>query len=86
MLIDETPQDAVRVLPDGRVLKTQTCRFECPDGGRAAECRMVQDVRTGQWRAVEGCSLFENPQKIGCDQDCARVLNQGFDLRSWRTV
>ncbi len=61
----------------GNLTRVQGCRLECPLLQAAVEARIVQDVRTGQWRNVERCSAFESG-KPSCRQDCLRLMNLGL--------
>jgi hypothetical protein len=64
----------------GGWLQRELCfRFACPRGGRSAECRVVQDVRTGQWKQVVSCSLTDL-QSEDCGTECARLANLGLML------
>lgn len=51
-------------------------RITCPRDGRSAECRVMQDVRTGQWKQVIHCSLVDLDLEP-CDVECARLANLG---------
>jgi hypothetical protein len=67
-------------LTGGGLSREQHCRFVCPWLGRAVECRIVQDMRTAQWKQVASCSAFTRPEAVVCEQDCARMMNMGFRL------
>ena len=67
-------------LRGGGLQRTQECRLVCPRYGMDVECRIVQDIRTGQWKKVEECTAFRDPTRVLCDEDCARVMNLGFRL------
>lgn len=56
-------------------------RFECPLLGRTADCRVVQDVRTGQWKQMSHCSLVDLDHE-NCGLECARLANLGMMLPS----
>jgi hypothetical protein len=60
--------------------REQSCRFVCPWLARTVDCRIVQDMRTGQWKQVTACSAFTRPDAVLCEQDCARMMNMGFRL------
>lgn len=62
----------------------QSCRFQCPRFHSDADCELVQDVRTGQWKDVRTCSLFPAEGEVPCDWDCVRRLNLGFRLQGWQ--
>lgn len=64
----------------GRLRREQSCRFVCPRYERIVECRIVQDIRTGQWKQVQACSAFADPLGVACEQECARLMNLGFRL------
>ncbi|HJS57100.1 MAG TPA: hypothetical protein VKA01_03270 [Vicinamibacteria bacterium] len=66
------------VLMGGRLRCQRGVRLICPNLGRPVECRILQDIRTGQWRQVLSCSAFEDPDALDCDRKCARVANLGF--------
>jgi hypothetical protein len=67
-------------LRGGSLRRTQAVDVLCPRFGMAVECRIVQDVRTGQWKKVEACSAFRDPSQVVCDEDCAKAMNLGFRL------
>jgi hypothetical protein len=67
-------------LRGGALRHEQACRFVCPVFGAGVDCRIVQDVRTGQWKQVEACSAFRDLSQVLCDQDCAKAMNLGFRL------
>jgi hypothetical protein len=67
-------------LRGGKARCVHTSRFVCPALGVAVDCRMEQDLRTGQWKHVESCSAFADPSQITCDLECARTLNLGYRL------
>jgi hypothetical protein len=66
------------VLKSGRLRYQHSVRLICPNLGRSVECRILQDVRTGQWKQVVTCSAFADPYALDCDRKCARVANLGF--------
>jgi hypothetical protein len=66
-------------LRGGGLRVEQGCSFVCPRYGSAVECRIVQDVRTGQWKGVTACSAFPLGQVL-CEEDCARLMNLGARL------
>ena len=51
--------DVFDVRSNGAFHKTQYCRFVCPERGTSVHCRMVQDIRTGQWKIIQSCSAFD---------------------------
>lgn len=65
-------------LTGGRLRYRHSVRLICPNLGRPVECRILQDIRTGQWRQVLTCSAFADPNVLDCDRKCARVANLGF--------
>jgi hypothetical protein len=67
-------------LRGGKARRVQANRFVCPELGVGVECRMEQDLRTGQWKHVDSCSAFADPARVTCDQECARILNLGLRL------
>ncbi len=71
-------------LMDGRLRREHTCSLVCPHLHTGVECRIVQDVRTGQWKAVNACSAFAVPERVLCDVECARLVNLG--QRGYRLV
>ena len=73
-------------LRGGRATYAHTCHFLCPLSGDLADCEMVQDVRTGQWKEVRSCSLFPGAEALPCERDCAARLNLGLRLEGWRLV
>ena len=68
----------------GRLERAQDCRFVCPRLEEPVSCRVVQDVRIGQWVRVESCSAFADPRQLTCDRECLRLTNLGLPLRSAR--
>jgi hypothetical protein len=64
-------------LRGGGVRRAQRCRIMCPMFHQGVDCRIVQDIRTGQWKRVEACSAFVDPEAVSCDQECARLMNLG---------
>ena len=69
-------------LADGRLRREHTCSLMCPYLHTDVECRIVQDIRTGQWKALIACSAFAVPEHVSCDRECARLANLG--LSSYR--
>jgi hypothetical protein len=65
-------------LRGGRLRHEPTCRLECPLIGIAVDCRVDQDMRTGQWGRVHACSAFSGMGEVVCRQDCARLMNLGL--------
>jgi hypothetical protein len=65
-------------LLDGRLRRAQECGLVCPRLHKSVVCRVVQDVRTGQWKALEACSVFKGPGGVRCDCECARLVNLGI--------
>lgn len=70
----------------GGLRREQRFGFLCPHLGKSVDCRVAQDVRTGQWKAVRACSAFDDPEQVLCDLECARLANLGLkDYRLSRT-
>jgi hypothetical protein len=67
-------------LRSGSLFREQSCRVVCPLSGETVDCKIVQDIRTGQWKHVQACSAFEDPRQVVCEQDCARLTNLGRPL------
>ena len=65
-------------LRGGWLRQEKSVHLACPVFGGDVDCEMVQDVRTGQWKAVRSCSAFAEPTQVSCEQDCARLLNLGL--------
>lgn len=59
--------------------RAQACHFACPLSREPVDCEIVQDIRTGQYKAVRACSAFPDGQ-VRCALDCARLMNLGFRL------
>jgi hypothetical protein len=68
----------------GRLERAQEFRFVCPRLEQPVSCRVVQNVRIGQWLRVESCSAFADPQQLTCDRECLRQANLGLPLRAAR--
>lgn len=58
----------------GWLCREVAARFLCPRVGRDAECRVIQDVTSGEWRHVLACTLLDATQPT-CDEECARRAN-----------
>ena len=58
--------------------REQARRLACPLSGETVDTVMVQDIRTGQWKAVHSCSA--QPGALLCGRDCARLMNLGLAL------
>jgi hypothetical protein len=67
-------------LRGGALRRSEKRRFGCPELGADVDCEMVQDVRTGQWKAVQSCSAFAADEGLPCAQECRKVLNAGYAL------
>ncbi len=61
----------------GRARREQRVRFVCPHLRSVVDCRMVQEIRTGQWKELATCSAFADPELISCDRECVRLANLG---------
>jgi hypothetical protein len=70
----------VAVLRGGKLRREQRFGFVCPLLGRPAECRVVQNIRTGQWQELTRCSLLPDPERVECGVECARLANLGMAL------
>ncbi len=71
---------AAVALRGGALERVQECRFVCPRFRETVTCRILQNIRTGQWKDVEACSAFTDPEKLLCERECTRLLNLGFRL------
>jgi hypothetical protein len=65
-------------LEGGGLAGSRPYAFECPRFREDVECRVRQNVRTGQWEGVLSCSAFVEPEKLLCDRECARMSNLGL--------
>jgi hypothetical protein len=70
-------------LRGGELQKVRRCRLICPRFHEPVECRIVRNVRTGQWREVERCSVFRPSDCVLCAGECVRLMNLGL-LRTGR--
>ncbi|HET7293429.1 MAG TPA: hypothetical protein VFM88_13470 [Vicinamibacteria bacterium] len=61
----------------GKLWGERSVRFTCPHLGSVVDCRIVQDVRTGQWKELVACSAFADPDRNTCDRECVRLANLG---------
>ena len=66
-------------LRGGELRREAALRLVCPVSRQPVDCAIVQNVRTGQWTGVQACSAFPDGH-LACAQDCARVMNLGFQL------
>lgn len=72
---------AARLGPFGaRFGHDQACSVVCPTLRQTVDCRMAQEVYTGQWQTVKACSAFPGWSDLPCDKGCARMMNLGFPL------
>lgn len=62
----------------GAVRRTREYCFECPRFREEVECRVLQDIRTGQWKDVKSCSAFGVPEALLCERECANLANLGL--------
>ena len=63
----------------GALRRTTFCAFGCPEGRGPVNCRILQDIRTGQWMAVQSCSaLLEAPGAATCVEECRERANLGL--------
>ena len=65
-------------LKGGALERPREYSFECPRFHEDVQCRVLQDIRTGQWQEVVSCSAFVEPDKILCERECARLSNLGL--------
>ena len=63
----------------GGLRRPQKRRIECPRSHEPADCVLVQDIRTGQWKELRSCSALA--PGATCEVDCAKLLNLGYRLR-----
>ena len=55
----------------------------CPRSGAVAEVEILQRYEGREKPLkVKSCSLFEDPKRIDCDQDCLAPLAESPDTRS----
>jgi hypothetical protein len=74
-------------LRGGNLRQALDYRLVCPRLETRVDCRIVQDIRTGQWKRVESCSVFEDPHEVLCEAECVRLMNQGRLLpEAWRSA
>ena len=72
-------------LRGGKAAREQRVRLVCPHLKSVVDCRIVQDLRTGQWKQLNACSAFADPEDNTCDLECLRLANLGhLDLRPRR--
>jgi hypothetical protein len=62
----------------GKAAREQGVRFVCPHLKSVVDCRIVQDLRTGQWKQLNACSAFADPEDNTCDRECVRLANLGL--------
>lgn len=63
----------------GGLWRQTACRFACPLRGDAVNCRIFQNIRTGQWMSVQACSAFpELPGAVPCGEECRKLANVGL--------
>ena len=65
-------------LRGGKAAREQSVRSVCPHLKNVVDCRIVQDLRTGQWKALTACSAFADPEDNTCDLECLRLANLGL--------
>lgn len=53
-------------------------RLRCPESGRAAECIVEHDTRTGRWTDVAECSLQGPRRRPRCSRSCVRLVEHGY--------
>jgi hypothetical protein len=72
---------AARFGPFGRRFRrAQAVRLVCPTRCEDVDCRIEQEVYTGQWQAVTSCSAHPGQGDPPCDKDCMKATNLGFSL------
>ena len=72
---------AARFGPFGRRFRhAQEVCLVCPTLGETVDCRMDQEVYTGQWQSVTACSAHPGQSDPPCDKDCVKRMNLGFAL------
>ena len=59
--------------------RAQARHLTCPLSAETVDAVMVQDIRTGQWKAVRSCSAQPDGE-VRCERDCARLMNLGLPL------
>lgn len=64
-------------LRGGELSKQQACDVVCPRLHKVIQCRIVRNIRTGQWGEVERCSAFRPSDAVLCDRECVRRMNLG---------
>jgi hypothetical protein len=62
----------------GELRRSREYSFECPRFDEEVECRVLQDIRTGQWKDVKSCSAFVVPDRLLCARECANLANLGL--------
>jgi hypothetical protein len=65
-------------LRGGKAAREQSVRLVCPHLKSVVDCRIVQDIRTGQWKQLNFCSAFADPEDNTCDLECLRRANLGL--------
>jgi hypothetical protein len=65
-------------LRGGKAAREQSVRFVCPHLKSVVDCRIVQDLRTGQWKRLNACSAFADQEDNTCDRECLRLANLGL--------
>lgn len=63
----------------GPLRRAQQRHVVCPRSHEHADCVLVQDVRTGQWKELRSCTALG--AEGSCEKDCAKLMNLGFRLR-----
>jgi hypothetical protein len=66
-------------LQGGQARHEMECSVRCPVRHETVSCRLVKDVRIGQFRDVASCSAFAEPEKVTCERACLRPLNLGME-------
>ena len=65
-------------LRGGAFWQREPAWFVCPLHRVPVSCSLWQNLRTGQRHQVLACSAFARPTKVGCGQECVRLMNLGF--------
>ena len=66
----------------GPAVQLVSRRVQCPLLGRAADCVLVRNVRTGGWKSVAHCPLRLESGRSACTSQCLRVLELKTAIRS----
>jgi hypothetical protein len=64
-------------LQGGQAKHEMECSVTCPVRHETVNCRLVKNVRIGQFEEVASCSAFPVPENVTCERACLRPLNLG---------